>query len=113
MSQAKLEDLRREIRRVRRQRSRRPRHSITLRRAVAEYAGSERARGVSLSTTASTLGVAYTTLCQWLQASRGRFRTVAVRQDPAEPTLRLITAQGHRVEGLSRADLVDVLRALS
>jgi hypothetical protein len=39
--------------------------------------------------------------------------TTPVESSTLAPDLRLVTAQGHRVEGLSRDDLIILLRALS
>lgn len=109
--------LRRAIARVHRQRNpKRRRYGSEIRRAVASYAVAQRSRGVSARSTAASLGLPYKTLCFWLQGQPNGFRAVAVAQrgkpEPERSELVWITAQGHRVEGLSREDVAFVLRSL-
>lgn len=112
-----VRELRHAIRRIQRQRNpKRRRYGPEVQRAAIEHALSQRSRGTSVRSTADALGLPYKTLCLWAQGHPTGFRAVATR--PAEPStagadLRLLTAQGHRVEGLSRDDLVFLLRALS
>ena len=52
----------------------------------------------------------------WLQAAPKGFRSVAVKETPPEREIRvmhLVTAQGHRVEGLSREDVAFLLQSLT
>jgi hypothetical protein len=61
------------------------------------------------------VGLSYATLLGWLQAEPNGFRSVAVKavtQDPRATAIRLITARGHRVEGLSREDVAFLLQSL-
>lgn len=108
--------LERQIRQVQRGRDPRARrYDSELRKAVAAHALAERSRGVSVRSTAFTLNLPYQTLQVWLQSQPESFREVAKTPDPAAShgDLRVITAQGHRIEGLSRDDVVVLLRALS
>ena len=86
-----------------------------LRRRIVVHVVAERSKGVSIRSTAASLGLSYPTLLGWLQAEPNGFRSVAVKTsepDPASPVLRLVTAQGHRVEGLTREDVAFLLRSL-
>lgn len=111
--------LRRAIRQIQRQRNpKRRRYDPALRRRVTAHVLAERSRGRSVRWIAADLGLSYQTLLTWLQGqSRGFRAVVATKAAPPPPApcseLRLILAQGHRVEGLSADDLVAVLRALS
>ena len=70
---------------------------------------------MSVRSTAASLGLSYPTLLGWLQAVPNGFRSVAVKQetpDPQATAIRLVTAQGHCVEGLSREDVVFLLQSL-
>ncbi len=109
--------LRQAIRQVQRLRNpKRRRYGVALRRKVIDHVVAERSHGVSVRATAQSLGLPYKTLCIWLQGRSLGFRAVATKTAaPAVPRtdLRLVTADGHRVEGLSPDQLVAVLRALS
>jgi hypothetical protein len=117
MHDASIRRLRQAIRRVQRQRNpKRRRYGRALQRSATRHTLALRARGTSVRSTAAALGLPYKTLCLWLQGAAHGFRAVATK--PAEAPaagseLRLVTAQGHRVEGLGREDLVLLLRALS
>ena len=68
----------------------------------------------TLRQTAVALGLSEKTLSFWVQGQTSKLRTVSVKPVPETNTeFRFITAQGHRVEGLSREDLAFLLRALS
>jgi len=111
------DQLRQAIRQVQRQRNpKRRRYDPELRRRVIAHVLAERSRGRSARSTATDLCLSYHTLHTWLQSRSRGFRVVATRPSEApapRAELRLILAQGHRVECLSRDDLVVVLRALS
>jgi transposase-like protein len=92
------------------------RYPADLRRRIVSHVVSERSKGVSVRSTATSLGLSYPTLLGWLQAAPNGFRSVAVRQatrDPQATAIRLVTAQGHRVEGLSREDAAFLLQSLT
>jgi hypothetical protein len=60
--------------------------------------------------------VSYPTLQGWLQAAPKGFRSVAVREVTPEResrAMRLVTVQGHRVEGLTREDVAFLLQSLT
>jgi transposase-like protein len=89
------------------------RYPLELRAAVVSYALEEASRGASVYSMAGSLGLTEPTLRSWLRKRPRRLRTVTVQEGapPARPWC-LVTAQGHRVEGLSREDLVFLLRSL-
>ena len=92
------------------------RYPADLRHQIIAYAIAERSRGVSVRSTAESLGLSYPTLQGWMQAAPKGFRSVAVKASAPEraaSALRLFTAQGHRVEGLSREDVVFLLQSLA
>lgn len=75
-----------------------------------------RSKGVSVRSTAESLGLSYPTVLGWLRATPNGFRSVAVKDpvsEPVTPALRLVTAEGHRVEGLSREDVAFLLQSLT
>jgi hypothetical protein len=117
MKQTTVEELRRAIQEVHRQAE--PtgrRYALELRRSAIAYTLSERSRGESIRSTASSLSLPYKTLWRWVQSRPGGFRPVAPATTITSSSgsgIELVTAQGHRVEGLSRDDLVILLRALS
>lgn len=117
MEAAVRHQLRRAIRQVqRRGDSKRQRYGSVLRRAVVEYAQAAQSAGASIASVARALGLSSPTLYGWVQGAPRAFRAVATKPASfvgAPSELRLVTAQGHRVEGLSRDDLVVLLRALS
>ena len=110
-------DLRRAIAQIRRQRKRQARrYPADLRRGVIAHVVSEQARGISVRLTAESLGLSYPTVLGWLPNAAKRFRAVAVKssEPPGQTSaLSLVTAQGHRVEGLSREDVAFLLQSLA
>lgn len=92
------------------------RYPEDLRRQIVSHTMAARSSGTSVRSTAASLGLSYPTLLGWLQAAPSGFRSVAVKEPAAEPEgprLRLVTAQGHRVEGLSREDVAYLLQSLT
>ncbi len=92
------------------------RYPNDLRRRIVAHVISERSKGVSVRSIAESLGLSYPTLQGWLQAAPKGFRSVAVKGAPPERETRamhLVTAQGHRVEGLSREDVAFLLQSLT
>ena len=118
MSSSSTAILRRAVARIRRRRgSRSRRYPADLRQQIVTHVVSSRSKGVSVRSTAESLGLSYPTVLGWLRAIPNGFRSVAVKSSVSEPetppALRLVTAQGHRVEGLSREDVAFLLQSLT
>jgi transposase-like protein len=117
MQRASTAKLRNAVARVlRRGGSQSRRYPADLRQQILAHVTSARSRGTSVRSTAAALGLSYQTLLGWLQAAPHGFRSVAVKESAADrdpPALRLVTAQGHRVEGLSREDIAFLLQSLT
>ncbi len=117
MRRASTAKLRNAVARVRRRRKcQGRRYPADLRRQIVTYVVLGRSKGMSVRSTAASLGLSYPTLLGWLQATPNGFRSVAVKEpapEPEAPALRLVTAQGHRVEGLSREDVAFLLQSLT
>ncbi len=117
MQRVSITRLRNAVVRVRRRcKSQGRRYPADLRQQIVAHVVSERSKGVSVRSTAESLGLSYPTLLGWLQAAPSGFRSVALK----EPTLggesqamRLVTVQGHRVEGLGREDVAFLLQSLT
>lgn len=116
MRRASIVQLRQAVARVRRGRpSQGRRYPADLQGRIVAHVVAERSKDVSIRSTAASLGLSYPTLLGWLQAAPNGFRSVAVKDpvpEPEAPALRLVTAQGHRVEGLSREDVAFLLQSL-
>jgi hypothetical protein len=96
-----------------------------LRGLAVEVAAAELARGRRLGEVAEALGVGAATMRRWLGSVPGQgscLRAVEVIQDEegidkAEPApavgLTLITAAGHRIEGLALAEVALLLETLA
>jgi transposase-like protein len=116
MRRASTAKLRNAVARVRRRReSQGRRYPADLRQEIVTHVVLARSKGTSVRSTAESLGLSYPTLLGWLQAAPNGFRSVAVKEPRPEPApaLRLVTAQGHRVEGLSREDVAFLLQSLT
>lgn len=117
MPRASTTKLRNAVARVRRGRkSQGRRYPADLRQQIVTHVVSARSKGTSVRSTAASLGLSYPTLLGWLQAAPNGFRSVAVKELPPEPeapALRLVMAQGHLVEGLSREDVAFLLQSLT
>ena len=95
------------------------RYPARFRAAVVRLARAHRDRGRAVADVAHDLGLTAPTLIRWLEGPPApQVRPVmiapAAREEesaPARPVL--ITPQGVRVEGLDRAALIAVLRALA
>ena len=117
MRRASTVKLRNAVTRIRR--GRKPqgrRYPADLRQQIVAHVVSERSKGVSVRSIAESLGLSYPTLQGWLRAAPNGFRSVAVKEATAEcetRAMRLVTAQGHRVEGLSREDVAFLLASLT
>jgi hypothetical protein len=113
-----LEDLRRELSRIDRGRGRR--YPGALRARVARWAGSRRQRGARWRQLSSELGISAESLRRWASIEVPRASAlvpVEVVADAGDGStagrmLRMITRAGHRLEGLSIADAIEILRVL-
>jgi hypothetical protein len=91
------------------------RYSPALKARIIEFAQSRRSEGVSWAAIASDIGIAFETLRRWCMAKPRPSRSmvpVRVVADAAEHTVSVVSAGGHRVEGLTLHEAVAVLRAL-
>lgn len=117
MRRASTGKLRNAVARVRRRHgSQSRRYPADLREQIVTHVVSARSKGVSIRSTAESLGLSYPTLLGWLQAAPSGFRSVAVKESTPEraaPAMCLVTVQGHRVEGLSREDVAFLLQSLT
>jgi len=104
--------------------SRGSRYPESLRAEAVEIVSGELVRGVGLSAVGGDLGVSAGTLRRWIEASprrAGQLRAVEVVASTESPRedggrregLVLVTANGHRVEGLSLAEVALLLEALA
>jgi transposase-like protein len=98
VSTAKLRNAVTRVRRGRKFQGRR--YPADLRREIVAHVVSERSKGVSVRSTATSLGLSYPTLLGWLQAEPNGFRSVAMR----EPTAG---------RGLGREDVAFLLQSLT
>jgi transposase-like protein len=92
------------------------RYPADLRQQIVAHVVSARSKGVSVRSSAASLGLSYPTLQGWLQTAPKGFRSVAVKEATPERetrAMRLVTAQGHRVEGLNREDVAFLLQSLT
>lgn len=117
MRRASITKLRNAVTRVRRRRKYQGRrYPADLREEIAGHVAFERSKGVSVRSTAISLGLSYPTVLGWLEAEPSGFRAVAVKESIPKleaSAMRLVTAQGHRVEGLSREDVAFLLQSLA
>jgi transposase len=95
--------------------SRGARYREDLRQEAVVLARKGMLSGQSLGSMASELGIGYATLTRWMEGAREALRPVEVQGEP-EPgrslPLVLVAPSGWRIEGLSREDLVELLRVL-
>ncbi len=88
-----------------------------LRDEITVWALGLRGEGHTLGAVASAIGLSESTIGRWMSAQEGsgHLRQVRVAGDagPLEPGgLAIVTPAGHRLEGLSLDDAVNVLRRL-
>jgi hypothetical protein len=108
-------DLQAAIRRERRnQRRKAARYPAKLREAVADLVRAERSRGTSVRSLSDFLDLPINTLRRWCARQEGRRRLAPVEVVASGVSDRavLVTAAGHRVEGLSAAMLFDLIERL-
>ncbi|MBN1917457.1 MAG: hypothetical protein JW889_06070 [Verrucomicrobia bacterium] len=113
-----LENLRRAVSRVERGRGRR--YPTPLRERVIRWAGARREHGARWHQLSSELGISAESLRRWVlleaPAAPALVPVEVVGQDregsAADRPLRLVTRAGHRIEGLSLADAIELVRVL-
>jgi len=114
-----LIELRRELARVERGRGRR--YPEQLRVRVTQWTHVQRQRGASWQAIGRRLKIAAESLRRWTMADMQRepalvpVEVVADADDEAAgpgQQLRVVTRGGHRIEGLSLADVVELVRVL-
>jgi hypothetical protein len=85
--------------------------------AVIEFAHERRRAGASWKQIATKLGLRFETVRRWCTSARPgpTLKRVEVLDDVAQSSagLRLVCPSGHRLEGLTLADAITVLRALA
>lgn len=113
-----FEQLHRELSRIERGRGRR--YPEALRDRVARWAGARRQHGVQWRQLSSELGICAESLRRWVSLEAPRAPALVpvevVADDgngaAADRPLRLVTRAGHRFEGLSIADVIELVRVL-
>jgi len=111
-----FENLRREV--ARRDRGRGLQYPQSLRDRVARWARGRRQRGAGWRELAAEIGIAAESLRRWATRDEAATALVPIRVVDetegvdAEPCLRLITPAGYRVEGLTVAEVIVVVRSL-
>ena len=84
-----------------------------LRAEAVALARERQARGEGVERIAKDLGLSESGLSRWLRSAEGRFREVRIRPEPlATEALVLVTPRGFRLEGLSEALALRLLREL-
>jgi transposase-like protein len=96
---------------------RRRRYARALKARIVDVAQARRAQGATWTQLAEQLGVSLETLRRWcaMTSTKGpaRMRRVRVVAHPAASSVvSLVSASGHRVEGLTLEQVVVLLRAL-
>ena len=86
---------------------------MPLRKRIIRHASERKRQGLSLRQMAKALGLGESTLLRWFRVTDGRLRPVRVAESASENAeLALVTPGGYRLEGLSAATAVEVLRGL-
>ena len=111
-----LRDLRHHLGAIPRGRGRR--FPTALRERVIAWTVARRTRGAGWRELAHELGVPAETLQRWLaprpeHAHPVALRPVAVTDEPARSPLTIVAPNGLRLEGVTIADVIAILRALS
>ena len=94
------------------------RFPLAVRRAVVEYARSQREAGASWTAIAREVGMArYETVRRWSEASGPGtglvpVEVVAVAPEPRPRAVSIVSPSGFRLEGLAPAEAVAALKAL-
>lgn len=111
-----LRDLRHHLGAIPRGRGRR--FPAALRERITAWMVARRTRGAGWSELARELGVPAGTLQRWVaprpeRAGQVALRPVAVTDEPARRTLTLMGPSGLRIEGVTIADVIAILRGLA
>ena len=111
-----LRDLRHHLGAIPRGRGRR--FPAALRERILAWTVARRARGAGWSELARALGVPAATLQRWLtprpeRAAAVALRPVAVTDEPACRPLIVVAPSGLRIEGVTIADVIAILRGLA
>jgi hypothetical protein len=92
------------------------RYEPLLKARIIEFARPRRDEGGSWVQIASELGLAFETLRRWCVAaepsSSRAMVPVHVVAEPGDHTVSVVSASGHRIEGLTLDEAVSALRAL-
>jgi transposase-like protein len=92
------------------------RYEPALKARIIEFARSRREQDASWVQIADEIGIAFETLRRWCLAAGPRSSRamvpVQVVAEPSDHTLSIVSASGHRIEGLTLQEAVSVLRAL-
>ncbi|MGO9838203.1 MAG: hypothetical protein ACLP1X_28825 [Polyangiaceae bacterium] len=92
------------------------RYRVELKTRIIELAQSHRREGASWVPIGADVGIAFETLRRWCLAAEAKpsraLVPVRVVADRAERTVSVVSAGGHRVEGLTLHEAAAVLRAL-
>ncbi len=87
-----------------------------LKARILEAVHARRAQGVSWAQLAEQLGVSLETLRRWCAAttakSPARMRRVRVVAERSSVSVTMVSASGHRVEGLTIDQVITLVRAL-
>jgi len=92
------------------------RYPSELKASILEYARFQRRQEISQAEIAAELGLALTTLKNWLYVDHPKAKLKPVIVSSASHPISsvvLITRHGHRVEGLDVAGMAQLLRGLS
>lgn len=114
MSQRTAEKLRRELDSVKGRRG--PCFPRDLKERVTAWLAAQRAAGVTIAELAAELGLASGTVLSWsaskVQRSRALVPVEIVAEPSAASSMSNVSPSGFRVDGLSFADVVALLKAL-
>ena|ERR1700722_5151739 len=91
------------------------RYSPDLKARIIEFAQSRRGEGASWAEVAGEVGIGFETLRRWCMSAKPKRRAmvpVRVVADREESTVSVVSAGGHRIEGLTLAEAIAALRAL-
>ena len=115
-----LRVLRRELGRVERGRGRK--YAEDLRRRITAWCRQRRAAGAGLRELSVEIGVSAESVRRWLMTAAESDATAlrpveivaATEQVPrdADPTIRIVTPRGYRIEGLAIGDVIAIVRVL-
>jgi hypothetical protein len=100
------------------ERGRGRRYPEALRERVARWAGARRQGGAKWHQLSSEIGISAESLRRWASPEVQRtpvlvpVEVVAGAESAMDRSLRLITRTGHRLEGLSLSDAIELVRVL-